>query len=92
MKKYVYVFLWIVLGYVLGMNLIAAAQLGCSQGAQSLPSVDPFFGDQYCAFPSGAEMLFLVLVIFAAFFSGLYFWKVVYVEKRRWRQGGTEKK
>jgi hypothetical protein len=56
---------------------------------QNIPPKDyTFLGNLYCALPTAAQLVLLAGGIGGGFLSGVYFWRVIYVEKRykKWGQ------
>ncbi len=80
MKKFVYIFLWVVLGLML--SFVAHALIEIFYIKNYLPN--GFTG--HCALPLWLQIGLPVLGILFGFLAGKFFWRVIYVEKRvrRW--------
>lgn len=87
MKKAIYITLTVFLGLMLSFILhafieVAYIKYALSNGMQIHGTY--FLGVGWCALPSWVQYTFPVLGIVGGYFLGQYWWKVVYIKKRRW--------
>ena len=86
MKRTVYITAWIILGLVLsfiGHALIEMSYINYALGHGITPVNHTAFGLGYCALPIWLQSLLIVLGITGGITAGNYFWRIIYVEKRR---------
>ncbi len=87
MKKNIYVVIAIFLGVFLSFIIHAVIEIiyikySLNNGAAL--ANHPMFG-KHCVLPHWLNYGLLVVGIVGGFFLGLYWWKVVYIQKRHWR-------
>ena len=87
MKKYIYIFSWIVLGILLSFLAHAGFEIGLIKYAFSegiiLQNYTVFgMGFGYCALPVWDQDAILAFGLVTGYFAGQYFWQILYVEHR----------
>jgi hypothetical protein len=85
MKKFIYISLWIILGFLLSLFAHAGIEvwyINYLLSHNSAPVNFPVFG-HYCALPFSVQYSLLLAGLVAGYFVGKFFWRVVYVERRR---------
>ena len=92
MKKYVYIFAWLVLAMMLSFIAHAVIEIGYIKyalGAGLTITDYTVFGYAYCALPAWLQIGLLLAGISGGYFAGVYFWRIIYVEKRyrHWPNG-----
>jgi len=94
MKRNVYILSWVILGLLLSMLVHAFAEVRYIDYLLShgiAPEDHTFFGLAYCALPVWVQSGLLLAGAVGGFYAGVYFWKVVYIEKRRWHRYGKKR-
>ena len=85
MKKHLYIFSWILLGFLLSMLAHAGMEIWYINyllSHHSAPVDFGFFG-HYCALPIWVQYTLITAGPVAGFLAGKFFWRVVYVERKR---------
>jgi len=84
MKKFVYIFSWIILGGLLSFVAHAFLEIWYIDFILKKGGVpiDYSFLGHWCALPALLQWGILAFGIAGGYFLGFYFWKVIYVEKR----------
>jgi hypothetical protein len=95
MKKFIYISLWIILGFLLSMLAhtgIEVWYINYLLSHNSAPVDFPIFG-HYCSLPfslalrsfseAGVQYSLLLAGLVGGYFAGKFFWRVIYVERRR---------
>ena len=94
MKRMVYIASWMVLGFLLGVIAHAGIEIPYIYYAVSHSSsltTYPSIGHATCFLPEWLQVLMIVAGIGGGYYAGVYFWRVLYVEKRyrkwgKWRK------
>ncbi len=85
MKKNIYIFLWIILGFLLSMLAHAWAEIWYINNLLSHGSAPVDFSTfgHYCALPFWVQYSLLLVGLIGGFLAGKFFWRVVYIERKR---------
>lgn len=91
MKKIVYIFMWMVLGFfvsIIAHGVIEISYIGYALKNGIILENHALFGYGYCTLPVYLQVGLLVLGIVGGFFSGRHWWRVIYVQERYrgWRR------
>lgn len=91
MKKYIYIFAWIILGILLSFIAHAVIEIAYINYffAKGIILVNhTAFGYGFCVLSIYLQASLLILGMLGGLFAGQYFWKVIYIEKRYrfWRR------
>ena len=85
MKHIMYIVAWIVLGVVLSLIAHAVIEIMYINYALShgiAPVNYTAFGLGYCTLPQWLQALLLIAGVVVGYWAGIYFWRVIYIEKR----------
>ena len=91
MKKYIYIFAWVILGLLLSFithAVIEIAYINYSFAKGIILVNHTAFGHGFCVLPTYLQAGLLILGILGGFLAGRFFWRVIYIEKRyrKWRR------
>ena len=85
MKKYIYIFSWIILGTLLSFIVHAAAEMAYINYSLLRGIVlanHTAFGYGYCVLPIYIQITLLILGILSGLLCGRFFWRIIYIEKK----------
>jgi len=84
-KKVVYIAAWILLGFLLAVIAHAGIEIPYIYYAvsQNLPlTIYPSVGHATCYLPVWLQSFVIAVGVVGGYYAGVYFWQVLYVEKR----------
>lgn len=94
-KRMIYIASSIFLGLLLSFIFHALAEVFYLEHAfnNNLEIQSSYFlGVGWCALPIWVQYTFPILGIVGGYFLGIYWWKLVYIEKKHWSFGKSRKK
>ena len=91
MKKITYIIAWIILGLVLSFLAHTGLEIIYIKYAIKNNIVidsQTVLGHGYCALPAYLQLGLVILGIILGYLAGIYFWRIIYVEKKlpRWKK------
>lgn len=90
MKKIVYIFMWMVLGFfvsIIAHGVIEISYIRYALNSGIILENQAVFGYGYCALPAYLQAGLLILGIIGGFFSGRHWWHVIYPVRSRTPRG-----
>ncbi|MFA6105371.1 MAG: hypothetical protein WC725_02100 [Patescibacteria group bacterium] len=85
LKKYFYIFSWVVLGLMLSFLAHAIIEIKMIEYALRKNIIlynYTAFGSGYCVLPTVVQFTLIATGVIGGFLAGRYFWRVIYVERR----------
>jgi hypothetical protein len=85
MKKLIYIFSWVLLGFLLSLLAHAGIEVWYINYLLSSNSAPVDFGafGHYCALSLFVQYGLLLAGLVSGFIAGKFFWRVVYIERKR---------
>lgn len=85
MKRFFYLFEWVVVGLILSFiahALIETGYINYALGRGMVLENHPFLGLAYCALPYWVQYSLLALGVIGGYEAGKFFWRKIYIKKR----------